>query len=99
MKEPMMGRSRRIIGLGYLQVTHIKGDAIRRVELVTDLLLPHRVHQPSHILMQSLFVAHLCLHPLVVFGEGQIRGCFCQLKAVQARGHFLLVSSVTKIRS
>ena len=94
-----MGRSTRIIGQGYLQVTRIKRDATKRVDWVTDLLLPHRAHRPSRILMQSLFVVHLCLHPLVVFGEGQIRGCSCQLKAVQGREHFWLVSSVTKIRN
>ena len=64
-----------------------------------NLLLPHHVHQPSRILMRSLYVVHLFLHPLAVFGEGQIRGCSFQLKAGQGQEHFLPVLNVMKIQN
>ena len=74
-------------------------DALMRIKWTKDLLLPRRVRRPSRILRQSLCVARLFLHPLVVFGEEQRQGCSFQLMADQVRGHFLLVLSGRKTQN
>ena len=40
-------------------------DAFMGDKGMKDLLLPHRIHRPSHILRQSMCVAHLVLRPVV----------------------------------
>ena len=68
MKEPMTGRWGRTIGQGcqYVGVSEVR-DAYMGDKRMKGLL-PHRINRPSHILRQSMCVAHLVC----------VRWCFCR---------------------
>ena len=71
-------------------------ETIRRVERITDLLLPLRVHRPSCILTQSMCVVHVFRHLQIYFWRSVDTRV---LLRVEVRGHSSLVSSAMVIQN